>query len=95
MWRVWFADVDLAICPGESVLDWLSHAKETMTLIVDSDGESIGYIRYLKHNAAQVRMFLAKDGASTSLLLGHLGSKLKGRETDRVLLPLHPDSRAV
>jgi hypothetical protein len=66
-----------------------------MTLIVESDGECIGYLRYVKHNPAQVRMFLAKDEASVSLLLGHLGSKLKKRLAERLLLPLHPGSRAV
>jgi putative acetyltransferase len=95
MWRAWFEDVDLALDPGESVLDWLSHAEEIMTLIVESDGEGIGYLRYLKRRPTRVKMFLAKDQASVSLVLGHLLSKFKSNEVHRVLLPLQPGSEAV
>jgi predicted N-acetyltransferase YhbS len=95
MWRDWFEDVDLVVFPGESVLDWLSHTEEIMSVVVESRGESIGYIRYVKHNPTQVKMLLAKDKASVSSLLEHLIAKLTGTEADRILVPLHPDSQAV
>jgi predicted N-acetyltransferase YhbS len=94
-WLDWFEDVDLAIFPGPSVLDWLSHAEQIMAVVVEKDGEAIGYVRYVKHDPAQVRLFLARDRTAIRPLLAHLRARLRNEHSGPIKLPLHPASEAV
>ena len=95
MWHDWFDDVDLALFPGNSLMDWVSHAAHIQSYVIERNGELIGYLRYHRDNPANVNMFLAKDGDASRLLLAHLRDKLDGREEQQIRLPLHPNSRAV
>ncbi len=95
MWRDWFHDVDLAIVPGDSILDWITHVEHIIGTIVVQNGERIGYLRYSKHDPSAVKMFLAKDKAATQLLLQYLHVKIGDGESDTFSLPLHPNAQAV
>lgn len=96
MWNDWFHDVDLALFPGNSLVDWVTHTEEIKSYTMVYDGQVIGYLRYEKLNPANVKMFLAKDRHATELLLAHVRSKLgESQETQQINLPLHPDSQAV
>lgn len=95
MWHDWFDDVDLALFPGNSLMEWVSHAAHIQSYAVERDGKLIGYLRYHRDNPADVKLFLAKDRDASRLLLAHLRDKLHGREKQQILLPLHPNSRAV
>jgi predicted N-acetyltransferase YhbS len=95
MWLDWFEDVDLAVLPGDSILDWLPHADQIMAVVIEKDGEPIGYVRYLRHDPAQVKLFLANDSRAIRPMLARLFAKLKRDENEKVRLPLHPESEAV
>ncbi len=95
MWRDWFDDVDLALFPGDSLMEWVSHAAHIQAYAIERNGELIGYLRYHRDNPADVKMFLAKDKEAAGLLLAYLRDKLEGREATQMRLPLHPASRAV
>ena len=95
MWHDWFDDVDLALFPGHSLMDWVSHAVHIQAYAIERNGELIGYLRYHRGNPAAVKLFLAKDRDASRLLLAHLRGKLHGREEQPIRLPLHPNSRAV
>ncbi|GAK53643.1 GCN5-related N-acetyltransferase [Candidatus Moduliflexus flocculans] len=95
MWHDWFDDVDLALFPGDSLMEWVSHAAHIKSYAVERNGELLGYLRYHRDNPADVKLFLAKDKETASLLLAHLRSKLEGCDETRLRLPLYPNSRAV
>ena len=95
MWHDWFDDVDLALFPGHSLMDWVSHAAHIQSYAIERNGELIGYVRYHRDNPTDVKMFLANDGEAARLLLAYLRDKLAGYEDTRIQLPLHPASRAV
>jgi predicted N-acetyltransferase YhbS len=94
-WLDWFADVDLAVFPGDSILDWLTQAPEIMSVIVELDGEPVGHLRYLKHDPAQVHMFLPRSRVAVQLLLAYICAKRDAGKPQRINLPLHPGSKAV
>ena len=95
VWQHWFHDVDLAIIPGTSILDWITHVEGIMSSIVVKDGERIGYLRYAKNTPKEVKMFLARDKPSTRLLIQYLNEKAKHTDANSMNLPLHPKMRAV
>jgi predicted N-acetyltransferase YhbS len=95
MWKSWFDDVDLALFPGDTLIEWVSHAEEFMSYTIVQNGDIIGYLRYKKQNPANVRMFLAKDQHATKQLLALLRDKINETETTHITLPLHPASQMV
>lgn len=95
MWHDWFDDVDLALFPSDSLMEWVSHAAHIHAYAVERNGELIGYLRYHRGNPADVKLFLARDRDASRLLLAHLRDKLYGREEQQIRLPLHPNSCAV
>ncbi len=95
MWKSWFDDVDLAIFPGCSLVEWVTHVEEIMSYTVTHNGDIIGYLRYEKLNPANVKMFLAKDYQATERLLAFLRERSAEAQASHLVLPLHPDSQAV
>ncbi len=88
MWNQWFADVDLAMIPGRSVLDWISPSKQVRSCCVFAAEQLIGYVRY---GSDGVRMLLSRDAPSTTALLGHLSARVE-EGGEMLCLPLHPRS---
>ncbi len=95
MWNDWFHDVDLALFPGNSLIDWVTHTDEIMSYTITQHDDIIGYLRYEKRNPANVKMFLAKDQHTTEQLLALLRDKLKDAQAAHISLPLHPASHRV
>jgi putative acetyltransferase len=95
MWRDWFKDVDLALFPGDSLMDWVTHREDLLSYTMVRDGHIIGYLRYEKHNPASVNLFLARDRDAASLLLAHLRNKIAATPEMQIRLPVHPASQAV
>lgn len=95
MWNYWFHDVDLALFPGNSLIDWVTHIEEIMSYTIVQHDHVIGYLRYEKLNPANVKMFLAKDRQTTELLLALLRDKSEEGQAIHINLPLHPASQAV
>jgi predicted N-acetyltransferase YhbS len=95
LWLEWFADVDLAAFPGDSILDWLTQTSAIMSVVVERDGEPLGYLRYSRHDPAQVYLFLARSRAAVRSLLAYLWTKGEANVMQRIKLPLHPGSKAV
>lgn len=93
-WRDWFAEVDLAVFPGDSILDWISQSPGIMTLVIEQDGDSIGYLRYDKREPARPKLFLPRSKTAVPLLLAHLGTKINHATAQRLRIPLAPESRA-
>lgn len=94
-WHDWFKDVDLALFPGDSLMDWVSHREDLMSCTIIRDGHILGYLRYEKHNPANVNLFLARDRDAAGLLLVHLRSKITAAQETHIRLPVHPASQAM
>lgn len=95
LWHSWFHDVDLAVFPGHSLIEWVTHVEDMMSYTVTHNGDIIGYLRYEKQNPANVKMFLAKDRHGTELLLALLRDKLTDEQATHITLSLHPASQMV
>jgi predicted N-acetyltransferase YhbS len=95
LWLERFADVDLAIFPGDSILDWMTQSPAIMSVVVEQDGEPLGYLRYGKDDPSRVYLFLARSRAAGRLLLAHLCRKGEAFALQQIKLPLHPRSKAV
>lgn len=94
-WHTWFHDVDLAVFPGHSLIEWVTHVEDIMSYTVTHNGDIIGYLRYDKLNPANVKMFLAKDQHAAEQLLALLRQKSAVSQATHIVLPLHPASQAV
>lgn len=92
-WKGWFGDVDLALYPGGSLLDWITHSPKVASLMVWQDGERLGYLRYPLDKPAEPNLFLPADPSRAGDLLAVLAGL--DEAADRFSLPLHPDGRAV
>lgn len=93
MWKKWHGNVDLALKPSKSILDWISHTATIKTSVIVINGEVQGYLRYNENNIEDIRMFLAKDKIATEELIKYIAMKLKNEKLLR--LPIHPDSTAI
>ncbi len=94
MWKTWFADVSLAIFPGTSFIDWVTHFEAFATSVIFSQGELRGFLRYHTGDPGKIRFFLAKDKQATAQLLGYLNQKYNAHNIQSLQLPLHPDAGA-
>ena len=94
-WKTWFGDVDLALFPGSTLMDWVSHAAGIMSTVVTRNGEMIGYLRYAKDKPNQPKLFLAKDRSTLNGLLTYLNEKASRSQEKNLRLPLHPESARV
>jgi putative acetyltransferase len=84
--RLWLheeGEVDFAIVPGDSLMDWLSPNPQIDAAVYLREGEIIGYTRIHQDEPTAPRVFLAKDGASAQTIAAKIGA---------TKLPLHPNS---
>lgn len=84
LWRHEEGDVDFALFPGDSLLDWVSLNRANPATVYLRDGEIVGYTRGESHKPL---MFLARDHDSARAMVAILGAN-----HDSVTLPLHPRS---
>lgn len=94
MWQYWFADVDLAVCPGNSLVDWVSHSVNIRTSTIRINGKVRGFVRYPVTQPEKPRLFLASDANATTILLGWLKQKITNPLVTELELPVHPAARA-
>ena len=94
-WKYWFEDVDLALFPGSTLMDWITHSAGIMSTVVTRNGEMVGYLRYAKGKPGEPKLFLARDRSAVNALLAYLNEKDQRSQEKRFRLPLHPYSGAV
>jgi len=94
-WRYWFEDVDLALFPGSTLMDWVTHTAGIMSTIVTRKGEMIGYLRYVKDKPGEPKLILAKDRPAMNAMLAYLNVKDQRSQEKRLRLPFHPDASGV
>jgi putative acetyltransferase len=94
MWHQWFHDVDLAIVPEATMLDWLSPSKTVKAVAVWNGSHRIGYVRYRTDEPHKVLSFLSADVEASMQLISYLGSKLPRDSDDPLFLPVHPQAQA-
>lgn len=94
MWQSWFSDVDLAVFPGDSLVDWVSHSVNIRTLVILKAEKIQGFLRYHAANPEKPRMFLTREPAATTLLLGVLRQKVTNPLVQELELPVHPAAKA-
>ena len=95
IWKTWFEDIDMALLPGNGLMDWVTHSAGIVSTIVTWKGELIGYLRYAHDIPNMPKLFLAKDQSAMKVMLTHLKKKGSQIEGNLIHLPLHPNSRAV
>jgi hypothetical protein len=95
MWHTWFDDVDLALFPGDSLLDWVSHNPKNISNVLVKNEKLIGYIRYQHDHPGDVKLILAKDEATFMESLRFLQQKAGVSTGLKINLPLHPLSAAI
>lgn len=84
LWLHEEGEVDFAIDPGDSILDWLSPTPAVKAQIYERGGQIVGYTRA---DTEQVRLFLARD---TDAARGM--ARLLAETQPQITLPLHPFS---
>jgi putative acetyltransferase len=92
MWELWFKDTHLAVKPGPSITDWISHGKEIQASAVICDGTLIGYLRYDKNNPQRILGILAKDTATLINICSYLKNKIVDSQDNYLCLPLPTSS---
>jgi len=95
MWHTWFDDVDLALFPGHTLLDWVSHCEKIISTVLVKDDKVLGYIRYVAGDASDVKLFLARDEKVVLMILRFLAEKAKKNDHEILHLPLHSNSACV
>jgi len=91
LWLAEESDVDLALEPGLSLLDWISPNPGIMAWVYERDGEVAGYSRGYAAEPAKPDVFLARDDGAARSMIAVLMAEAGG---ERVTLPLHPASRS-
>jgi putative acetyltransferase len=89
LWLCEEGDVDLALEPGLSLLDWISPNPGIAAWVYEREGEVAGYTRGYAAEPAKPQVFLARDDDAAQ---GILTSMATGDE--QIILPLHPASRS-
>jgi predicted N-acetyltransferase YhbS len=85
LWRHEEGQVDFAIDPGDTLLDWLSPNPLIAATIYLRDGQIVGYTRIRSTEPANPRLFLAADAATALEMAADIGYIVTS-----ITLPLHP-----
>jgi predicted N-acetyltransferase YhbS len=95
LWRAEESGVDMALEPGNDLLDWLSPDPAIQATIYLRAGQLVGYTRCHRDEPTSPRVFLARDNEAASRILATRASSLPPGAEERVYtLPLHPFSRS-
>lgn len=95
MWEEWYGHDDLALFPGYSILDWTSHAGNKRGVVLQVDGQIMGYLRYDTEKPEHPGLFLAVNQEANCLVLAHLREKAVKQNKETISLPLHAESSTV
>jgi putative acetyltransferase len=91
MWYTCFEGVDLALVPGDSIIDWVSHSPNLTSAVVYEAGELTGYLRYSTHNPRILTCLLASGKPALLSILSYLVT-LPSSSSEPLTIPLHPNS---
>lgn len=93
LWQHQEQRVDMALFPGQDILDWLSPHPAIESTVYLHEGTVVGYTRVHQHEPTQPRYFLALDAETARAMLSALARKLKRPAHETLFtLPLHPSS---
>ena len=95
MWQAWHADEPLAMFPGSSLLDWLSHAEGLRASAIWSADRLVGYLRYSVAKPWAPLSFIAEDTSAAAMMLNHLSELSASSGEPRIHLPVNPTSPLV
>lgn len=95
LWEAWFGDIDLAVVPEDSVLDWISVNIRIHSSTLLIGGEIAGYVRYEEGHPDKIKSFLARDRQAAQAHLRYMNSKIADKAVTEVELPVHPEAAAV
>jgi putative acetyltransferase len=93
-WEAMFANEDLSIKPGNSIINWISTSKKMTSAIIEDNGLPLGYIRYETNQPSNINYFLAKDSEAATLMIQYING-LMGEDVESISLPIHPNSNWV
>jgi hypothetical protein len=91
LWLSEEGDVDLAIEPGLSLLDWISPNPAIVAWVYERDGEVAGFTRGYAAEPAKPLVFLARDDDAARGMLAFIAAEAGDKP---LTLPLHPASRS-
>ena len=94
-WKYWFEDVDLALFPGGTLMDWITYTAGIISTVITRRGEMVGYLRYAKGKPGEPNLFLAKDRSAVNEMLAYLNEKDQRSHEKSLKLPLHPEAGVV
>lgn len=92
MWQAWHADEPIAMFPGRTLLDWVSHAEGIKASAVWSADRLVGYLRYKAIRPWAPLSFIAESTPAAGMLLNHLGELSASSGESRIHLPVNPTS---
>jgi putative acetyltransferase len=91
LWLLEEGDVDFALDPGTSIMDWISPNPAIESWVFDRAGEIVGYARVHGQEPAKPRVFLARDDQAARSMVRTLAQTA---EVEQITIPLHPPSRS-
>lgn len=91
-WRIWHGRSDLALVPGNSILEWITLCAPVRTAVFTEEGQVVGYLRYRPGQEESPLLVLARDPHSLGRMLGELRSRITRPEAAFLQLPLSPAS---
>lgn len=92
VWKKVFNKSDLAIIPGNSIINWISNSKDTRSSILEENGEFVGFIRYEVGNIGKIKSILARDEQSLVKLLGYIKKDIS---VDSISIPIPFNSNLI
>lgn len=92
MWREWHGSTDLAIIPGNSIVDWATYAKHVAASVFLRRGKVVGYARYDQGKPQQPGCVLAASSEDAKAVLDWLLSRQEAGKEQLIKVPVHPDS---
>jgi putative acetyltransferase len=93
LWRCEEHGVDMALEPGQELLDWLSPNPAIQASVYLRSGAIVGYTRMHQNEPTQPRFFLARDTESARAMVSTMAGKVKTEAQQTLFtLPLHPRS---
>ena len=93
LWRHEEEAVDMALEPGQDILDWLSPNPDVQATVYTHNNIIVGYTRVHIKESTKPRIFLARDHEAARAMVATMAHTLNSTEASvQYILPLHPSS---
>jgi len=90
LWQREEQGVDMALSPGQDLLDWLSPHPAIQASVYLRSGVLVGYTRVHQNEPTHPRFFLARDAEMARAMVSTMARNLKTQDLPPFTLPLHP-----